>query len=68
VFPQDALNTLMVGRTSIVIAHRLTTIRNADKIAVVQRGVVLEEGTHDELMQRGASGAYMQLARAQAGG
>lgn len=57
----------MVGRTSIVIAHRLTTVRNADKIAVVQRGVVLEEGTHDELMQRGAAGAYVQLARAQAG-
>ena len=64
---QGALDKLMVGRTSIVIAHRLTTVRNADKIAVVQRGVVLEEGSHDELMQRGAAGAYMQLARAQAG-
>ena len=64
---QGALDKLMVGRTSIVIAHRLTTVRNADKIAVVQRGVVLEEGTHDELMQRGSGGAYIQLARAQAG-
>lgn len=64
---QGALDKLMVGRTSIVIAHRLTTVRNADKIAVVQRGVVLEEGTHDELMQRGGAGAYVQLARAQAG-
>jgi ABC-type multidrug transport system fused ATPase/permease subunit len=57
----------MKGRTSIVIAHRLTTVRDADKIAVVQRGVALEEGTHDELMLRGQKGAYMQLARAQAG-
>jgi ABC-type multidrug transport system fused ATPase/permease subunit len=57
----------MKGRTSIVIAHRLTTIRMADKIAVVQRGCVLEQGTHDELMQRGKDGAYVQLARAQAG-
>lgn len=64
---QGALDKLMVGRTSIVIAHRLTTVRNADKIAVVQRGVVLEEGTHDELMQMGTDGAYVQLARAQAG-
>ena len=64
---QGALDKLMVGRTSIVIAHRLTTVRNADKIAVVQRGVVLEEGTHDELMQAGGAGAYVQLARAQAG-
>jgi ABC-type multidrug transport system fused ATPase/permease subunit len=64
---QGALDVLMRGRTSIVIAHRLTTVRNADKIAVVQRGVVLEEGTHDELMLRGAGGAYVQLARAQAG-
>lgn len=63
---QDALDKLMVGRTSIVVAHRLTTIRNADKIAVVQRGQVLEEGTHDELMAKG-DGAYVQLARAQAG-
>ena len=64
---QGALDKLMVGRTSIVVAHRLTTVRHADKIAVVQRGVVLEEGTHDELMQRGTGGAYVQLARAQAG-
>jgi ATP-binding cassette, subfamily B (MDR/TAP), member 1 len=64
---QDALNKLMVGRTSIVVAHRLTTVRHADKIAVVQRGVVLEEGSHDDLMARGAHGAYVKLARAQAG-
>ena len=64
---QDALNKLMVGRTSVVIAHRLTTVRAADSIAVVQSGVVLEQGTHDELMAKGGSGAYVKLARAQAG-
>jgi ABC-type multidrug transport system fused ATPase/permease subunit len=64
---QGALDNLMSGRTSVVIAHRLTTVRSADKIAVVQRGVVLEEGTHEELLQKGAKGAYLQLARAQAG-
>lgn len=64
---QGALDKLMVGRTSVVIAHHLTTVQNADKIAVTQRGVVQEEGTHDELMQRGTGGAYVQLARAQAG-
>ena len=64
---QDALDKLMVGRTSVVVAHRLTTIRNADNIAVVQAGVVLEQGSHDELMSRGESSAYVKLARAQAG-
>ena len=64
---QDALDKLMVGRTSVVVAHRLTTIRNADTIAVVQAGVVLEQGSHDELMGRGESSAYVKLARAQAG-
>lgn len=64
---QDALDKLMVGRTSVVIAHRLTTIRNADSIAVVQAGVVLEQGTHSELMAQGERGAYVKLARAQAG-
>jgi ABC-type multidrug transport system fused ATPase/permease subunit len=64
---QDALNKLMVGRTSVVIAHRLTTIRNADNIAVVQAGVVLEQGTHDQLMAKGGDGAYVKLALAQAG-
>ena len=49
-FVQEALERAQEGRTCIVIAHRLSTIRSADKIVVMQEGVVVEEGTHDELM------------------
>jgi ABC-type multidrug transport system fused ATPase/permease subunit len=47
---QDALNKLMEGRTSIIIAHRLATIRQADKIIVIDKGAIVEEGTHHELV------------------
>ena len=47
---QDALDKAQQGRTSIVIAHRLTTIQNSHKITVVKDGKVLEEGTHSQLM------------------
>ena len=57
---QNALEKLMKNRTSIVIAHRLTTIRNADKIVVLENGEIVETGTHDELM-RLKSGAYRIL-------
>lgn len=50
---QDALNKLLVGRTSVVIAHRLSTIHNADKIIVVDHGRVAEQGTHTELLAKG---------------
>lgn len=56
---QDALDTLMKGRTSFVIAHRLTTIRNADLILVIDQGRVVERGTHQELMER--HGMYYNL-------
>jgi ABC-type multidrug transport system fused ATPase/permease subunit len=52
---QAGLQRLMAGRTSFVIAHRLSTIRDADKILVVNGGEIVEAGTHDELMARGAS-------------
>ena len=47
---QEALDRLMVGRTSFVIAHRLSTIKNADRIMVLEKGQLVEQGTHDELM------------------
>ncbi len=50
----------MVGRTSVVVAHRLSTIRNADVIAVVFRGALLEKGTHEELMAI-PNGGYAKL-------
>lgn len=56
---QQELDKLAQGRTTIVIAHRLTTIRHADKIVVLQNGAVAETGTHDELLKRG--GIYAAL-------
>ena len=60
---QQALDRLAGGRTTIVIAHRLSTIRNADKIVVMERGQVVDEGTHEELLARG--GIYADLYRLQ---
>ncbi|HUX69173.1 MAG TPA: ABC transporter ATP-binding protein, partial [Cellulomonadaceae bacterium] len=60
---QDALDTAMTGRTSIVIAHRLSTVRRADVIAVVDRGRIVERGTHDQLLAAG--GLYAELYRTQ---
>jgi subfamily B ATP-binding cassette protein MsbA len=60
---QDALDRLMVGRTSFVIAHRLSTIKNADKILVLEKGKVVEEGNHDELMNK--DGLYAHLYKIQ---
>jgi subfamily B ATP-binding cassette protein MsbA len=60
---QAALETLMQGRTTIVIAHRLSTIERADRILVLERGRVVESGTHAELLGRG--GVYAKLYRIQ---
>jgi subfamily B ATP-binding cassette protein MsbA len=56
---QQALDTLMHGRTTLVIAHRLSTVRNADRIVVLVRGAIVEQGTHDELLAR--NGDYRRL-------
>ncbi|MFA6533726.1 MAG: ABC transporter ATP-binding protein [Patescibacteria group bacterium] len=64
---QDALNKLMVNKTVIVIAHRLSTIRKMDRIIVVDRGGIIEEGAHDDLTGK-ADGLYSRLWRMQAGG
>ncbi|MBQ3211485.1 MAG: ABC transporter ATP-binding protein [Oscillospiraceae bacterium] len=60
---QDALEYMMEGRTSIVIAHRLSTILKADRILVVKDGVIAEQGTHDELLEK--DGVYRELYETQ---
>jgi ATP-binding cassette subfamily B protein len=60
---QDALDRLAEGRTTLVIAHRLSTVRGADKIIVMDRGRVVDEGTHAELLERG--GLYANLYKLQ---
>uniref|UniRef100_H2ZR93 Bile salt export pump n=1 Tax=Ciona savignyi TaxID=51511 RepID=H2ZR93_CIOSA len=60
---QDALDAARAGRTCIVIAHRLSTVKNADVIAVIENGVVVETGTHNELLAK--EGSYFSLVNAQ---
>ncbi|MBQ7666125.1 MAG: ATP-binding cassette domain-containing protein, partial [Synergistaceae bacterium] len=63
---QKAINQAMKGRTSFIIAHRLTTIREADRILVLEGGKFTQSGTHDELMSSG--GLYAELYNMQFGG
>ncbi|KAF5743846.1 ATP binding cassette subfamily B4 isoform 1 [Tripterygium wilfordii] len=63
---QEALDRIMVNRTTVIVAHRLTTVRNADMISVIYRGKMVEKGTHSELL-KDPEGAYSQLIRLQEG-
>ena len=60
---QQALEALERGRTTLVIAHRLATVQHADRIVVMERGAIVAQGTHAELMRQG--GLYASLARLQ---
>lgn len=62
---QRSMERIAADRTTIVIAHRLSTVRNADRIVVLERGRVVEEGRHDDLVARG--GVYAQLWAVQTG-
>ena len=60
---QDAFEELMKGCTSFIVAHRLSTIKNADQILVMKAGNIIEQGTHEELLTR--NGFYANLYRSQ---
>jgi ATP-binding cassette subfamily B protein len=62
---QDNLTQILDGRTAFIIAHRLSTVREADSILVIEKGRIVEQGTHDELIQR--QGLYYYLCSQQLG-
>ncbi|XP_065863989.1 ABC transporter B family member 4-like [Euphorbia lathyris] len=61
---QEALDTVMMNRTTVMVAHRLTTVRNADVIAVIQKGRIVQKGSHSELL-KDPDGAYVELIKLQ---
>ncbi|CAO2037478.1 unnamed protein product [Urochloa humidicola] len=65
---QEALDRMLVGRTSVVVAHRLSTIQNCDQIIMLEKGIIVETGTHASLMAKGPAGTYFKLVNLQQGG
>jgi len=63
---QDALDNLVKGRTTIMVAHRLSTVRDADRIFVLEKGRLIEHGTHEQLMRNDA-GEYRRMEMLQSG-
>ncbi len=63
---QEAMREAMAGKTVIAIAHRLSTVMDMDRLIVLQRGVIVADGSHEELLLRG--GLYAELWRQQSGG
>lgn len=64
---QEALEKMMMGRTCVVVAHRLSTIQKSDTIAVIKNGRVVEQGSHNELVALSRGGAYYSLVKPQGG-
>lgn len=64
---QEALEKMMVGRSCVIVAHRLSTIHKADNIAVIKNGKVVEKGSHSRLLQIGPQGSYYSLIKLQHG-
>lgn len=62
---QEALDKMMIGRTCVVVAHRLSTIQKADSISVIENGKVVEQVSHNELLAIGRGGAYHSLIQLQ---
>ncbi|RZC81663.1 hypothetical protein C5167_044242 [Papaver somniferum] len=62
---QEALDSLMVNRTTVVVAHRMSSVQNCDFIAVLEEGKVVEKGTHSTLLDKGPSGYYHSLVNLQ---
>merc|ERR1712130_749712 len=60
---QQALDRIMIGRSVLVIAHRLSTVKNANEVVVIEKGKVVEKGSHDELIEK--NGAYSRLVKRQ---
>lgn len=62
---QDAIEKMMIGRTCIIVANRLSSIQKSDTIAVIDHNKIVEEGTHTDLLANGENGAYYSLIRLQ---